>query len=272
MAPVPTWRHRTKRVLDAVLSLAGLIAVFPLMGVIALAIRAGSAGPVIYAQERVGLSHRPFRMLKFRSMHENAEAKTGPTWCAKHDGRVTAVGRVLRATHLDELPQLWNVLRGEMSLVGPRPERPHFVHQFEREIPGYAERFAVLPGITGLGQLRSGYDDSLRSVRRKTRYDRIYVRHVGPLLDAALLAGTVVHVMAHGGPAFRPAKDESAPPHPDRVRRRPAVAGVLGRATHRTGRTVGNLPISGGATGSAREPARGIGTNLGGDYRPVHIS
>lgn len=195
MAPGRNHSCRIKRPLDAILAAALLVAAFPLMGAIALVIRASGAGPVLLSQERVGLGRRPFRILKFRTMRENAEAATGPAWCAENDPRVTAVGRVLRPTHLDELPQLWNVVRGEMSLVGPRPERPHFVEQFEREIPGYAERFSVLPGITGLGQLRSGYDVSIRSVKRKTRYDRLYVRRSGLALDAVLLAGTLAHLV-----------------------------------------------------------------------------
>ena len=196
MAPGRIRRRRTKRMFDLALASAGLLLAFPTMLAIATAIRLGTLGPVFYAQERVGCGRRSFRLLKFRTMRVDAEQETGPVWSWDGDPRVTALGRVLRATHLDELPQLWNVLRGEMSLVGPRPERPHFVEQLEPIIPGYAERFEVLPGITGLGQLRSGYDCTLQTVRRKTRCDRIYVRRACALLDARILMETFLRVTA----------------------------------------------------------------------------
>ena len=181
-----------KRALDVSLSLLGLIAILPILLVVAIAIWVGDRGPVFFVQDRVGRDRRTFRMFKFRSMGVHAERETGPTWSWAGDPRVTSVGRVLRATHLDELPQLWNVLRGEMSLVGPRPEREVFVAQLEQRIPGYAGRHAIRPGITGLSQLRSGYDDSLRTVRRKVRYDLLYARKASASLDALILADTVL--------------------------------------------------------------------------------
>ena len=188
----PTSKHRAqlKRAFDLVFAFAGLVAVLPLLVVIAVVVRAGDRGPVIFAQERLGRYRRPFLMYKFRTMVLHAERTTGPTWSWTGDPRVTPVGRILRATHLDELPQLWNVVRGEMSFVGPRPERGVFVDQFERTIPGYIDRLSILPGITGLSQLRSGYDDSLRSVRRKIRYDLLYVRRGCTLLDAMIIMDT----------------------------------------------------------------------------------
>jgi len=176
-----------------------LVAVLPLMIVIAVIVWAGDRGPALIAQERIGWRRRPFRMFKFRTMVMNAEHVTGPTWSWAADPRVTRVGNILRATHLDELPQLWNVLRGEMSIVGPRPERAVFVNQLERVIPGYTRRLEVRPGITGLSQLRSGYDESLRTVRRKVRYDPLYVRKGCALLDAMILVDTGLLVMGLSG-------------------------------------------------------------------------
>jgi len=188
----PTLKHRVqlKRAFDVVFAFAGLVTIMPLLAVIAAVVWAGDRGPVFFAQERLGRHRRPFHIYKFRTMVLDAERATGPTWSWNGDPRVTPVGRILRATHLDELPQLWNVLRGEMSFVGPRPERAIFVEQLERSIPGYINRLAVRPGITGLSQLRSGYDDSLRSVRRKIRYDLLYVRRGCTLLDTMIIMDT----------------------------------------------------------------------------------
>ena len=193
--------------------LVGLLAVLPLMIVIAAAVWIADRGPVLFAQERVGWRRRSFRMLKFRTMIKHAEHATGPTWSWAGDPRVTRVGRILRATHLDELPQLWNVLQGEMSFVGPRPERLMFVEQLERVIPGYTHRLAIRPGITGLSQLRNGYDESLRSVRRKIRYDLLYVRRGCTLLDTMILLDTgLLMVGLSGGLALRKIAVHATPP------------------------------------------------------------
>jgi len=182
------------------------------MAVIAAVVWAGDRGPALIAQERVGWHRHPFRMLKFRTMVVNAEHLTGPVWSWSDDPRITRVGRILRATHLDELPQLWNVLRGEMSIVGPRPERAVFVEQLEQVIPGYTHRLAIRPGITGLSQLRSGYDESLRTVRRKIRYDLLYVRRGCALLDAMILVDTgLLMVGLSGGLAMRKIAVRPAP-------------------------------------------------------------
>jgi lipopolysaccharide/colanic/teichoic acid biosynthesis glycosyltransferase len=212
----PTLMHRVqlKRAFDLVFAFAGLVIVLPLLAVIAAAVWAGDRDPVFFAQERLGRYRRPFRMLKFRTMVLHAERTTGPTWSWTDDPRVTPVGRILRATHLDELPQLWNVLRGEMSFVGPRPERAVFVEQLERVIPGYINRLAIRPGITGLSQLRSGYDDSLRSVRRKIRYDLLYVRRGCTLLDAKIILDTFLLVAGlSGGWALRRVPVRVTPAH-----------------------------------------------------------
>jgi lipopolysaccharide/colanic/teichoic acid biosynthesis glycosyltransferase len=187
-----TRRAALKRSCDVTLAFVAFFAILPVMIVIAAVIWLGDRGPVLFAQERVGRYRRPFRVLKFRTMGVHAERETGPTWSWAGDPRVTRFGRSLRAMHLDELPQLWNVLRGEMSLVGPRPERAVFVEQLEKVVPGYALRFAVRPGITGLSQLRNGYDESVRSVRRKIRYDILYVHRGCTLLDTMILIDTIL--------------------------------------------------------------------------------
>ncbi|HEX6790802.1 MAG TPA: sugar transferase [Candidatus Krumholzibacteria bacterium] len=199
MTPTLSHRIQLKRAFDLVFSFAGLLALLPLMVVIAAVVWSGDGGPALIAQERVGWRRRPFRMLKFRSMTVNAEAVTGPVWSWVDDPRVTRIGRILRATHLDELPQLWNVLRGEMSFVGPRPERAAFVEELEQVIPGYTHRLAIRPGITGLSQLRSGYDESVRTVKRKVRYDLLYVRRACALLDAMILRDTILLMVGMTG-------------------------------------------------------------------------
>ena len=198
-----------KRILDVTFSLAALIATLPINILIALAICLDSRGPVYYAQERVGLDRRkrngtfvgtdrrkavgygrPIKVYKFRSMIVNAESGTGPVWALRQDPRATRVGRVLRRTHLDELPQFYNVLRGEMTIVGPRPERPQLFSKLVAELPEYALRTRVLPGITGLAQIRNGYDDSMASVVRKVQYDLHYMRNSSLLLDIEIMAST----------------------------------------------------------------------------------
>ncbi len=208
-----------KRVFDFTFALAGLLAVLPLMIGIAAIAWAGDRGPVLFAQERLGRKRRPFRMFKLRTMVRHAERETGPVWSWNGDPRVTRIGKILRATHLDELPQLWNVLRGEMSLVGPRPEREVFVEKLEQVIPDYTERLAIRPGITGLSQLRSGYDESLRSVRRKIRYDLLYVRRGCALLDAMIVLDTILLMVGlSGGLELRRVADRMNPPRWPAVR------------------------------------------------------
>ena len=188
-------RELLKRVFDVTTATASMLVLLPVACCIALVIKMERRGPVLFRQERLGRYRRPFQILKFRTMDVDAERRTGPVWASERDPRATPVGRFLRASHLDEIPQLWNVLRGEMSLVGPRPERSHFVAQFESVVPFYGERFAARPGITGLSQIRSGYDQSIHTVRRKVRYDRFYIRRTCFLLDIWLLLGTAGHVM-----------------------------------------------------------------------------
>jgi exopolysaccharide biosynthesis polyprenyl glycosylphosphotransferase len=184
-----------KRVFDLVLSVLLLIPGIPLMAIIAIAIRLDSPGPAVYRQERVGKDGRAFTAYKFRSMMQDAEADTGPVFTSRADPRITKVGRFLRRTSLDEVPQVLNVLCGEMSLVGPRPERPHFVAQFEQEVAGYAQRHEVRPGITGWAQLNDLRQDT--SIEQRTIYDTYYVDNWSLTFDLKILVTTFIRVFAH---------------------------------------------------------------------------
>lgn len=170
-----TWQRFVKRLMDILFSLVGLALTLLLAPCIALAIRWNDGGHVLYRQRRVGLNGRIFQLWKFRTMAMDAEEKTGARWADLDDPRVTAVGRFLRATHLDELPQFWSVLRGDMSLVGPRPERPEMVAMLARKIPGYDRRTAVRPGITGPAQLRLGYVNTVETSLTKLKFDLAYI-------------------------------------------------------------------------------------------------
>jgi exopolysaccharide biosynthesis polyprenyl glycosylphosphotransferase len=189
--PMPAWEKVVKRAMDVLLSLLILIVSLPVMLVVGLIIRFTSEGPVIFAQERVGLHGKTFTMYKFRSMFHDAEKKTGPTWAKDADPRITPVGQWLRKLRLDELPQLLNVLKGDMSLVGPRPERPYFVERFKKEIPLYTRRLRVRPGITGWAQVKWKYDESLDDVKEKTKYDLFYVENISLKMDLKILINTI---------------------------------------------------------------------------------
>ena len=187
------WRLALKRVVDFFGAFVLTVLVSPVMLFIALLIKLDSRGSVFYSQERVGLFGRTFHILKFRTMVQDAEAATGPVWTAQAgDARITRLGRFLRASHLDELPQLLNVLNGEMSLVGPRPERPCFVQQLAKEIPGYEHRLYIKPGITGLAQVHYRYDQTIDDVKKKLRFDLLYMRRTCLMLDARILAWTLI--------------------------------------------------------------------------------
>lgn len=180
-----------KRLGDILLGLAGLAALGIIAPPVALANRILCPGPLIYRQTRVGHAGKLFRICKFRTMIPNAEQETGAVWAADHDPRVTPVGRFLRATRLDELPQAWNVLRGEMSAIGPRPERPEFVAQLAAQIPFYRVRHAVRPGVTGWAQVRYRYGSSVDDARIKLEYDLYYVKHAGFSLDVQIVLKSV---------------------------------------------------------------------------------
>lgn len=177
-----------KRMLDVAVSIPAIIILLPLMALTAVAIKADSKGPVIYSQERVGQYGKTFKVYKFRSMKQNAEAQSGPVLAKEGDSRITKVGRFIRATRLDELPQLFNVLKGEMSIVGPRPERPFFVEQFIKEKPEYAYRHNVKPGITGLAQIAGKYNTTAYD---KLIYDLIYIQEVSIKTDLIIMLQTL---------------------------------------------------------------------------------
>jgi exopolysaccharide biosynthesis polyprenyl glycosylphosphotransferase len=184
-----------KRTFDLAVTLPALLVLSPVLLLTALAVKLTSRGPVFYRQERVGRGNRPFWVLKFRTMRADAETTTGPVWAAKDDPRRTPIGAFLRRTSLDELPQLFNVLSGEMSLVGPRPERPHFVDQFQRSIPRYLERHRVKAGITGWAQVHGLRGNT--PIEERTRYDLWYVENWSLALDVKVLLRTALEVFHH---------------------------------------------------------------------------
>ncbi|EGQ7694576.1 sugar transferase [Vibrio vulnificus] len=198
---------RAKRLFDLVFALLALIVTLPLFPLIALAIKVTSKGNIIYKQLRVGRSTPEkmelFEIMKFRTMYCDAESRSGAVWATENDPRITPVGRFLRKTRLDELPQLFNVLKGEMSLIGPRPERPDFYQRLEQEIPYFADRtYGVLPGITGLAQINQGYDTSIEDVRRKVGFDHSYALSLNSFsnwlqTDIAIIVKTII-VMVDG--------------------------------------------------------------------------
>ena len=211
--------ERQKRVMDVLISLVSLLVFAAVLPLVALAIKLDSRGPVFFRQTRIGIDRRrrrvsecatcperrrivypgrPFAIYKLRTMRIDAEAD-GPRWATEGDRRITRVGRLLRKTRLDEFPQFMNVLRGEMSVIGPRPERLCFIRQLEKDVSSYHERLVVLPGITGLAQVVNGYDTDLESVRRKVALDRQYIRNISLKTDVRILLMTCrVIVAGHG--------------------------------------------------------------------------
>jgi lipopolysaccharide/colanic/teichoic acid biosynthesis glycosyltransferase len=189
------WYLPCKAVLDRILALVFLVPAIPIIALAALLIKLTSRGPAFYKQTRVGLNGKPFTMWKLRTMIHKAESLTGPRWSLPGDPRITWMGAFLRATHLDELPQLVNVLRGDMSLIGPRPERPEFLPELERAMPGYRRRLAVRPGVTGLAQVQLPPDSDVSSVRRKLAYDLYYVQRISPWLDVRLFCCTLFYAL-----------------------------------------------------------------------------
>jgi len=180
-----------KRMLDLSFSMILAIISAPFMALTALAIKADSAGPMLYSQERVGENGRVFKIYKFRSMQTDAEQAGQPIWARAQDERVTRVGRFIRKSRLDELPQLWNVMRGDMSFVGPRPERPFFVDHLAKEIPFYLQRHAVKPGITGWAQVKYQYGSTVEDAMEKLRYDLYYIKHLSIFFDLTIVLDTV---------------------------------------------------------------------------------
>ncbi|MFA5038125.1 MAG: sugar transferase [Candidatus Omnitrophota bacterium] len=188
-----------KRGFDVLVASLGLIVSLPVLLFASVLIKINSPGPVFFSQARVGRRGKIFTMWKLRTMIYNAESETGPVWALENDPRVTAVGRFLRKSRIDEIPQLVNVLKGEMSIIGPRPERPEFVNGLSSEISDYRKRLRVKPGITGLAQIRQSYDSTLLDVRRKVRWDLLYIRRMCFLTDLRILLWTISVVLTGKG-------------------------------------------------------------------------
>ncbi len=197
--PMPPWEKNVKRMIDIGACLFVLVTFFPVMMIIAVAIKMDSKGPVLYKQERVGHRGSTFKVWKFRSMIQDAEKNSGPVWAGKNDSRITKVGNLLRKMRLDELPQIYNIIKGDMSLVGPRPERAFFVDKFKREIPYYPFRLKVKPGLTGWAQIKHNYDRSLDDVREKLKYDLYYIENMSLNMDFKIIIATVFVVLGRKG-------------------------------------------------------------------------
>jgi sugar transferase (PEP-CTERM system associated) len=188
-----------KRLMDVGLAGVGLVLALPVMTLVAIAIKLTSRGPALYRQQRVGQHGRVFSVYKFRSMRQDAEKETGAVWAVKNDNRVTPVGRFIRQTRLDEVPQLWNVVRGQMSFVGPRPERPEFVADLTRQIPFYGQRHTVRPGLTGWAQVKYSYGASVEDALEKLQYDLFYIKNMSIALDLFIIAKTIKTVLMRQG-------------------------------------------------------------------------
>ena len=191
-----TWIKMTlKRFEDIVSAFFLLIGLAPIIILTACLIKLDSKGPLIYSQERLGKRKKPYKVHKFRSMRSDAEKNTGPVWAKKDDDRVTRIGHFIRKWRIDEIPQLWNVLKGDMSLVGPRPEREFFINQLEEKIPYYSERFSVKPGLTGWAQVCYGYGDSIEDAIEKLNYDLFYIKNISIFMDIVIIFRTVKTVI-----------------------------------------------------------------------------
>jgi len=188
-----------RRCVSFVIAAVALLLCLPVIPIIALAVKFSSDGPILFRQQRVGRRGEAFVLYKFRTMRQDAEAQTGAVWAGKDDPRVTGVGKFLRATRLDEIPQLWNVLIGEMGFVGPRPERPEFVNWLADNIPYYNLRHIIRPGITGWAQVRYRYGASLEETREKVQYDLYYIKHMSLSLDLLITFETIKTILLRRG-------------------------------------------------------------------------
>lgn len=186
--PVMGWKLFVKRIFDLTVGLIGTVLSLPIVLVFAILVKLTSKGPAFYKQERVGLMGKSFNVIKLRSMYQNAEARTGVVWAQKNDPRITPIGRFMRKTRVDELPQFWNVLKGDMSLVGPRPERPVLTEEFSRQFSDFPKRLRIIPGITGYAQINGGYDIT---PDEKCKLDNYYIEHFSVWFDIKMLVGTV---------------------------------------------------------------------------------
>lgn len=192
---MPEWEKKLKRLMDIFISFLILILSSPITLLTAVAIKIDSKGPVFFKQERLGQNGKPFNVIKFRSMIQDAEKYTGPVWSTKDDPRVTRMGKFVRKVRIDEIPQMFNVLKGEMSLVGPRPERAYFVEKLSQEIPYYRRRLKVRPGVTGWAQIKHKYDESIEDVKIKLKYDLFYIENMSLRMDFKILLRTVYVVL-----------------------------------------------------------------------------
>jgi exopolysaccharide biosynthesis polyprenyl glycosylphosphotransferase len=192
---MPEWEKQLKRILDIFVSLIILIISSPVTILTAIAVRLDSKGPAFFSQERCGINGTVFKMIKFRSMQKDAEKYSGPVWSSKDDPRITRIGKIIRKVRIDEIPQMLNVLKGEMSLVGPRPERPYFVEMLSKEIPYYKRRLKVRPGITGWAQVKHKYDETIDDVKIKLRYDLFYIENMSLRMDFKILFRTIFVVL-----------------------------------------------------------------------------
>jgi len=192
---MPEWEKRIKRLMDVLISIFLIVITSPIVFITSLAIKFESKGPIFYKQDRSGLDGKVFNIIKFRSMRADAEKVSGPVWSTKDDPRITKVGKFIRKARIDELPQMVNVLKGEMSLVGPRPERPFFVEKLSQEIPFYKRRLKVRPGVTGWAQVKHKYDENVEDVKEKLRYDLFYIENMSLSNDLKILFRTVFVVL-----------------------------------------------------------------------------
>ncbi|MHB1688823.1 MAG: sugar transferase [Ignavibacteriaceae bacterium] len=192
---MPEWEKKIKRIIDIIVSLLIIILTLPVTATTAIAIVLESAGGVFFKQDRCGINGKIFKIYKFRSMKKDAEKHTGPVWSQKDDPRITKVGKFIRKVRIDEIPQMINVLYGEMSIVGPRPERPYFVEKLSEEIPYYKRRLKVRPGITGWAQVKHKYDETVEDVKIKLRYDLFYIENMSLRMDFKILFRTVFVVL-----------------------------------------------------------------------------
>ncbi|HSD64497.1 MAG TPA: sugar transferase [Ignavibacteriaceae bacterium] len=189
------WEKRLKRILDIIISFVILTVSLPVIIISAIAIKMNSKGPIFFIQKRCGMNGDVFKMIKFRSMFADAEERTGPVWSAKDDPRITPVGKIIRKLRIDEIPQFVNVLKGDMSVVGPRPERPFFVEKLSEEIPYYKRRLKVRPGITGWAQVKHKYDETIEDVKIKLRYDLFYIENMSLRMDFKIIFRTIFVVL-----------------------------------------------------------------------------
>lgn len=195
---MPKWQQSVKRLIDIFVSLSVLIICAPLFIILAIAVKLTSKGPVFYSHERIGLHGQPFNIYKYRSMHVNAES-SGPMLSSKNDKRITPLGSFMRKVRLDEMPQFYNVLKGDMSLVGPRPERQYFIDQIVQKAPHYYHLHKVRPGITSWGQIKFGYAENVDQMVERLKYDLIYIENMSLLVDFKILIYTILIVLQGRG-------------------------------------------------------------------------